>query len=357
MEMLEEMQAEAEVREALYGQTDEISDMFEDHLSELIESMKYDALEQAKKDTEKRRRKAKREYRKTQRFIEKEDLRRQIKINKDFDKLLKQEKRTTTERLKKEIKSTADQFRKRRKQIKINARKATREAKTWGREIGKEEKKRRKGVLHWKVEARKWKKESQRLRRNEKARERRAEQNCRIEEDRWKGKKFGQLQLKLEDKLSPVPVEGGGFETDRVREEIRLECIKKKTDPITGEVTTDSYYPSSFTSNIFPTTNISEKYDEASEKISNDISEFQKNGSGWTLKKVVKMKYQIVRGAGFSELPRFITNKKTIINIKNEDNMCFKYAVTRALHPVESVNLHVLFETSFIENMLQYGGY
>ncbi|CAB4012677.1 Hypothetical predicted protein [Paramuricea clavata] len=59
-----------------------------------------------------------------------------------------------------------------------------------------------------------------------------------------------------------------------------------ETDPITGEVTTDSYYPSSFTSNIFPTTNIPE-------------------------------------------------NKKTVINIKNEDDMCFKYAVTRALHPVE----------------------
>ena len=90
-----------------------------DDLLELIES-ENDALEQAKKDTEKRRRKARREYGKTQRFIEKEDLRRQIKINKDFDKLLKQEKKTATERWKREIKSTADQFRKRRKQIEIN---------------------------------------------------------------------------------------------------------------------------------------------------------------------------------------------------------------------------------------------
>ena len=106
-------------------------------MSELIEVMKNDALEQAKKDTEKRRRKARTEYRKTQRFIEKEDLRRQIKINKDFDKLLKREKKTATKRWKKEIKSTADQFRKRRKQIEIDARKATREERTWGRDIKK----------------------------------------------------------------------------------------------------------------------------------------------------------------------------------------------------------------------------
>ena len=46
-------------------------------------------------------------------------------------------------------------------------------------------------------------------------------------------------------------------------------------------------------------------------------------------------KYQIVRGAGNSELPKFIVDKGTIINIKNEDDMRFKYAVTRALQPVE----------------------
>jgi hypothetical protein len=108
--------------------------------------MKNDALEQAKKDKEERRIKARREYRKTRRFIEKENLRKQIKINKDFDKLLKREKKTATKRWKREIKSTADQFRKLRKQIEIDARKAAREAKTWRREIKKGERERRKEV-------------------------------------------------------------------------------------------------------------------------------------------------------------------------------------------------------------------
>ncbi|CAB4024905.1 Hypothetical predicted protein [Paramuricea clavata] len=40
-------------------------------------------------------------------------------------------------------------------------------------------------------------------------------------------------------------------------------------------------------------------------------------------------------GSCISELPKFIISKKTVINIKNEDIMCFKYAVTRALHPVK----------------------
>ena len=69
-----------------------------DDLSDLIESMKNDVLEQAKKETGKRRRREKRKYKKTQRFIEKEDFRKQININKDFDKLLKQENKITTEK-------------------------------------------------------------------------------------------------------------------------------------------------------------------------------------------------------------------------------------------------------------------
>ena len=307
------------------------------------------------------------------------------KINNHFDELLRKEKRKIVG---KEVKSAARQFRKRRKQTENDAKREIRDAKKWKSDIAKEEKRRRKEVTDWKAEAQKWKKETQRLRRNAKARERRAEENRRIAEGKWKGKKkFARLQLKVGDKLNKVwknrsrlnftptitdikhahgktvseytiPVTASlthkqvlSLSKEEVlklidslkkpiKVQIRLECIMEKTDPITGEVTTDTYYPSSFTSGIFPTTNTSEQYDEATEKISKDISEYQKNGSGWTLKKIVKMiikvtKYQIVRGAGFSELPKFITSKKTVINIKNEDDMCFKYAVTRALHPVK----------------------
>ncbi|CAB4026565.1 uncharacterized transposon-derived [Paramuricea clavata] len=307
------------------------------------------------------------------------------KINNRFDELIRKEKRKIVG---KEVKSAARQFQKRRKQTEANAKREIRDAKKWKSDIAKEEKRRRKEVTDWKAKAQKWKKETQRLLRNAKARERRAEENRRIAEGKWKGKKkFAKVQLKLEDKLNKIRNQRSRLSftptiTDikhahgktvseytipvtapltlkqvlslskeevlklidslkkPIKVQIRLECIMEKTDPITGEVTTDTYYPSSFTSSIFPTTNTSEKYDEATEKISKDISEYQKNGSGWTLKKTVKMiikvtKYQIVRGAGFSELPKFITSKKTVINIKNKDDMCFKYVVTRALHPVE----------------------
>jgi beta-lactamase superfamily II metal-dependent hydrolase len=55
-----------------------------DDLSELIESMKNDALEQAKKETGKRWKREKRKYKKTQRFIEKENRLKLTKISTNF---------------------------------------------------------------------------------------------------------------------------------------------------------------------------------------------------------------------------------------------------------------------------------
>ena len=34
-------------------------------------------------------------------------------------------------------------------------------------------------------------------------------------------------------------------------------------------------------------------------------------------------------------IPKFLAAKKAIINLKNEDDECFKWAITRALNPVE----------------------
>ena len=35
-------------------------------------------------------------------------------------------------------------------------------------------------------------------------------------------------------------------------------------------------------------------------------------------------------------LPAFLAAKKVIINLKNEDDECLKWAITRALNPVEN---------------------
>ena len=45
--------------------------------------------------------------------------------------------------------------------------------------------------------------------------------------------------------------------------------------------------------------------------------------------------YKPLKGKSYIPLPTFLANKLAIINMKNEDNQCFKWCITRALNPVE----------------------
>ena len=59
--------------------------------------------------------------------------------------------------------------------------------------------------------------------------------------------------------------------------------------------------------------------------------------SGFSLKKVLYMdvdfhKIHLVRGGSYVELDKWIADKKAIINTKNDDNKCFKWAVIVAVH-------------------------
>ena len=74
-------------------------------------------------------------------------------------------------------------------------------AREWESEIAKEEKRRWKEVLDRKTESQKWKKELQRLKRNEKAREKRRQERERRESG-WRGsEENGKTRKKLENEL------------------------------------------------------------------------------------------------------------------------------------------------------------
>lgn len=55
-------------------------------------------------------------------------------------------------------------------------------------------------------------------------------------------------------------------------------------------------------------------------------------GSGWMLEEIIELvvsnnKYSSSRGSSYFSLPKLIQDKKAVINIKNKDEMCFKYSV------------------------------
>ncbi len=87
------------------------------------------------------------------------------------------------------------------------------------------------------------------------------------------------------------------------------------------------------------TTELGDTYEEMKGKMLENLSKFRKEGSGWQLHRIVGLDISVVKfnplsGSGHSKLPPFIAKKKAVINMKNDDDQCFKWAVTRALNPV-----------------------
>ena len=54
-------------------------------------------------------------------------------------------------------------------------------------------------------------------------------------------------------------------------------------------------------------------------------------------------------GSAWSPLPKFLQNKKAIVNVQNEDDQCFAYAIASALHPIQHGN-----HPTRPENYVQY---
>lgn len=73
-------------------------------------------------------------------------------------------------------------------------------------------------------------------------------------------------------------------------------------------------------------------------KIFEQFGEMTEQGSGWSLHEIIALvinnnKHQVFNGASHVSLPEFIERKKAVINVQNNDNQCFKWAVLAALHP------------------------
>ena len=76
------------------------------------------------------------------------------------------------------------------------------------------------------------------------------------------------------------------------------------------------------------------------ETVLETITKFQRQGSNWRFHSVLNLdlhtvKYVPLGGSSYIPLPKFVAAKKAIIDLKNEDDKCFKWAITRALNPVE----------------------
>ena len=81
-----------------------------------------------------------------------------------------------------------------------------------------------------------------------------------------------------------------------------------------------------------------ELFSKLKETVLETIAKFQRQGSNWRFYSILSLdlhtvKYAPLGGFSYIPLPNFQAAKKAIINLKNKDNECFKWAIT--LNPVE----------------------
>jgi len=118
------------------------------------------------------------------------------------------------------------------------------------------------------------------------------------------------------------------------------QCMMKETNMARGEETiVEAVFHSGVEINL-EDSNFNEMYDGMVEKVLENLSTFQRRESGWVFASIVRLEihtvsYEPLRGSSYIPLTKQLMSKKAIINLKNEDNECYKWAVTRAVHPVD----------------------
>ena len=119
-----------------------------------------------------------------------------------------------------------------------------------------------------------------------------------------------------------------------------LSCMMEKVDIKSGEVIAKDAAFHSKTEINLESTYSNELFSKMKETVLESLAQFQRQGNNWRFRSVLSLdlhivKYEPLGGSSYILLPGFLAAKKAIINIKTEDEECFKRAITRALNPVE----------------------
>ena len=91
---------------------------------------------------------------------------------------------------------------------------------------------------------------------------------------------------------------------------------------------------------VLQSSEINEALDKAFPTIQERLERFTQRGSGWVVDRVETLwldiaRYQPLRGSSYIPLPSAVKNKKAVVNVKNEDDHCLRWALRSSLFPAE----------------------
>ena len=121
-----------------------------------------------------------------------------------------------------------------------------------------------------------------------------------------------------------------------------LNCLMKRMDTDGFTAIKPFAFHSKGNKLILESTDLYEIYDEIINEIEEEIQKTQDaEGSGWVFVEVENLtlhtsKWNPINAGSYIDLPEALKNKKAIINMKNQDEECFKWCVLRALYPKDN---------------------
>ena len=137
------------------------------------------------------------------------------------------------------------------------------------------------------------------------------------------------------------------------------ETLKVTFEKISSDVIIEkSAYFNSTSQTIINQVGISESLKISSENIINKIAQWISEGSGWSVKEINNhylniAKYEPMKGSSYIQLPEELQNSaKGLINMKNNDNECFRWCHIRHINPQEKYPQRIKkVDKPYIENI------
>ena len=96
--------------------------------------------------------------------------------------------------------------------------------------------------------------------------------------------------------------------------------------------------------------------------IANFIEVYEHNGSGWAFSYFTSLRLTLwhldpLRASAFVPLPRWIQDKRAVVNVVGTGEDCFKWAVLAGMHPVDKCNRNQNRMSGYVEHVDKYDFY
>ena len=139
-------------------------------------------------------------------------------------------------------------------------------------------------------------------------------------------------------RIAPKVIALLGKQPKPIKTMFRMMCQFHKMNGGDEEEVFTDYHFNTKNSVVDDATNLTDFFNVSMERLVELIESLQGKGSGWVFDEVSHFDilinvYKPLAGSSWIPLPKFLASKKAIINLKNDDQECFKWCVVEGMYP------------------------